>query len=252
MDDENGSGLPASLQSAWGMSTRPAKGPKPTLSLDRIVASAIGIADAEGLAAVSMSKVAADVGATAMALYRYVGNKDELLALMVDAAVGPPPEVPQPGQDWRAGLTEWAWATCFAYRRHPWALRVPISGIPALPNQFGWMDRGLRCLTGSGLDADDQLSAILLISNLARVYMTIETDMVSAIEASGRSPDEAMADFGRRFALLGSSERFPTLSAVIATGVLDQADPIDKEFIFGLHSVLDGLEALISRIGSPG
>lgn len=251
MDDENGSGLPASVQAAWGLQARPAKGPKPALSLDRIVAAAVRIADTDGLAAVSMSKVAAEVGATAMALYRYVGSKDELLTLMVDTGLGPPPEVPQPGQSWRAGLAAWAWAVSDSYRRHPWALRVPLSGIPALPNQFAWMDRGLHCLSNSGLGAQEQLSAILLISNLVRVYRSIEIDIDIAFETSGSTPDEVMASYGRNFAKLVTPERFPFLSKAIATGVLDKADPMDDELSFGLERVLDGIETLISRAGPP-
>ena len=245
MDDDIGEGLPASMQAAWGLQSRPAKGPKPALSLDRIVTAAVRIADTDGLAAVSMSKVAAEVGATAMALYRYVGNKDELLALMVDAALGAAPEG-QSGQDWRAGLAAWAWAAGESYRRHPWALRVPIRGIPALPNQFGWMDRGLHCLRDSGLGAQEQLSAILLISNLVRVYRSIEIDIGVAFEESGSTPDEVMAGHARTFAKLATPARFPYLSRAIATGVLDKADPMDDELSFGLERVLDGIEVLIS------
>ena len=247
-ESDSGFGLPVGVEAAWGLRERPAKGPKPLLNLDRIVAGAVQIAQAEGLAAVSMSKVAAEVGVTAMALYRYVGNKEELLTLMVDAALGLPPEVPRPGQDWRAGLTDWAWAVGESYRRHPWALRVPIGGIPALPNQFAWMDRGLRCLAGSGLDAQQQLSAILLVSNLVRIYRTIDLDMTQAIEASGRTPDEVMATYAKKFAVLATPDRFPALSKALATGVLDQADPMDDELTFGLERVLDGIAVQIARL----
>src|SRR5689334_22149881 len=73
----------------WGPRERPSRGPKPGLTRDGIVRAAIGVADAEGLAAVSMQRVAAEVGFTTMALYRYVPGKNELVALMVDSAVGP-------------------------------------------------------------------------------------------------------------------------------------------------------------------
>src|SRR5215468_2656297 len=86
--------LPASVAAAWGVRDRPHKGPKPGLSLERIVAAAVQVADAEGLAAVSMSRVAAELGTAPMSLYRYVTAKDELLALMLDAAYGPAPTGP--------------------------------------------------------------------------------------------------------------------------------------------------------------
>src|SRR6185369_13421325 len=100
-DVENG--IPNALALAWGLKERPGKGPRPGLSLDRIVAAGVKVAAAEGLGAVSMSRVASELGAATMSLYRYVPAKHELLDLMVDAAMGAPPE-PDPALGWRAGL----------------------------------------------------------------------------------------------------------------------------------------------------
>jgi AcrR family transcriptional regulator len=251
MDESNGNGLPPSLAAAWGLHVRPAKGPKPALTLDRIVEAAVRVAQADGLPAVSMSRVATEVGVTAMALYRYVGNKDELLALMVDSALGLPPVAPASGLGWREGLTEWAWAENEAYRRHPWALRVPIRGIPALPNQITWLEYGLRCFAGSGIGEEEQLSAILLISNLVRVYATLNLDLEAAL--AGSSADEVMASYSQMMAELVDSQRFPAISKVFASGVLAKADPVDKELAFGLERVLDGIEVLVARgrAGAP-
>jgi AcrR family transcriptional regulator len=249
MTNDDGSGLPASLRAAWGLQDRPAKGPKPGLTLDRIIEAAIRIADTEGLGSVSMSKVAAEVGVTAMALYRYVGNKGELLALMVDAALGDPPDVPRPGQDWRAGLAEWGWAEGAAYRRHPWGPRAPITGLPMLPHQVAWMDRGLRCLAGTGLSEQPKLSAILLISNLVRSYVMLEFDLRSVTEGAAASQGDPMAGFAS-LAQLISPERFPALVKAFASGALNDADPMDDELGFGLERVLDGIEALIARVAS--
>src|SRR5918993_822630 len=91
MDDQIGTGLPASIEAAWGMRTRPNKGPRPALSLERIVAAAVKVAAADGLQAVSMSRVAADLGVSTMSLYRYVSAKGELLALMADLPFEEPP-----------------------------------------------------------------------------------------------------------------------------------------------------------------
>src|SRR3954451_19235158 len=96
--------LAASLEAAWGRRARPTKGPKPGLSLERIVEAAVALAQAEGIGAVSMARVAGGLGSCPMSLYRHVAAKDELLALMVDAALGPVPS-PAPQEDWRAGLT---------------------------------------------------------------------------------------------------------------------------------------------------
>lgn len=103
--EKNGPGggdLPASLEAAWGLRDRPAKGPKPGLSLERIVAAAVGVAASDGLAAVSMGRVAQELGASTMSLYRYVSAKDELYVLMQEAAVGPRNPCP-PWRPARAG-----------------------------------------------------------------------------------------------------------------------------------------------------
>src|SRR5918993_5607685 len=104
MDDQIGTGLPASIEAAWGMRTRPNKGPRPALSLGRIVAAAVKVAAADGLQAVSMSRVAAELGVSTMSLYRYVAAKDELLALMADLPFEAPPAQRGPGGKWGAWL----------------------------------------------------------------------------------------------------------------------------------------------------
>src|ERR1700729_1512024 len=85
---------PTALDLLWGTRDRPRRGPRPSLSLDRIVAEAIALADEEGLANLSMQHLAERLGCAKMALYRYVPGKSELVALMVDAALGDPPEPP--------------------------------------------------------------------------------------------------------------------------------------------------------------
>jgi AcrR family transcriptional regulator len=235
--------LSAGVRAAWGLPGRPAKGPKPVLSLNRIVEAAVRVAQTDGLPAVSMSKVAAEVGVTAMALYRHVGGKDELLALMVDAAMGDPPDVPRRGQGWREGLSAWAWAENAVYRAHPWTLRVPIQGISTLPNQTRWLEQALRCLTGSGLSEEAKLSSILLVSNLVRGYATIGMEIDAAM--AGTDPSVVMAGYVSMMNQLLDPARFPALRAALDSGTLAKADPTDQELAFGLERVLDGLEALI-------
>src|SRR5580658_2476952 len=121
--------LPDSIAAAWGVRERSHRGPKPTLSLERIVAAAVRVADADGLDAVSMGRVAAELGAAAMSLYRHVSAKEELLSLMVDAAWGDSPDPLADGEGWRSGLCRWAWAMRASIKRHPWAIRIPLDGL---------------------------------------------------------------------------------------------------------------------------
>jgi len=238
--------VPDSIRAAWGLHTRPARGPKPGLSLERIVQAGIALADAEGLDAVSMSRVAAELGSSAMSLYRYVGSKDELLALMVDAAMGDLPG-PAPGEGWREGLTRWSRAALTAYLRSPWGVRVPIPAPPITPNQIRALEAGLSCLRDTGLTAQEKLSTILLLSGLARYQATLAADFTDATRAAGGQ--DPSAGYGQALAQLATPAEFPEVYAVVLSGALDDddADFATSELSFSLDRVLDGLEALIAR-----
>jgi AcrR family transcriptional regulator len=248
MDDQIGTGLPASIEAAWGVRRRPHKGPRPTLSLERIVAAAVRVAASDGLQAVSMGRVAGELGASTMSLYRYVAAKDELLALMADLAFEAPPARRGPEESWRDGLARWAWTELGVYRRNPWVLRIPISGPPVTPNAMAWLERGLDCLRDTGLREDEKLSAILLLTGFVRNQATLQADVAAAQAAGATPPDpEMMRSYSRLLARLTDPERFPALHAVIAAGVFDEPDDGDDEFVFGLERVLDGIETLIDK-----
>src|SRR5690349_12515463 len=127
----------------WAPRPRPTRGPKPALTLDQIADAAIAIADAEGLAAVSMQRVAADLGYTKMSLYRYLPGKTELVAAMLERALGRPPEL---GKPWRDALTDWATALLAEYEGHAWALEASTGRRPIGPHEIAWMESALRTL----------------------------------------------------------------------------------------------------------
>jgi AcrR family transcriptional regulator len=241
--------LPASIEAAWGLRDRPHKGPKPGLSLRRIVDAAVRVAESEGLAAVSMSRVAAALGASTMSLYRYVSAKEELLDLMVDAVSGRPGPPPEPGQGWREGLSRWAWEQRATYYRNPWALRIPIRGLPVTPNQVAWFENGLSCLAGTGLAEDAKASVVLLVSTYVRAEAMVGADIGGAIEAAGTTPQEWMSYYGRLLTTLTDPQRFPAISRLVAAGVFDEPGGPDDEFTFGLERILDGIEVLLSAHG---
>ena len=174
------------------------------LSLDRIVDAGIRLADSEGLAAVSMSRVAAAIGASTMALYRYVTAKDELLGLMVDSAHGSPPG-PEPGEGWRPGLARWARA-----------------------------------------GTSEKMSVILLLTGYVRNAATVAAQVDAAFLAAAPAGQDAMSAYTRLLGRLIDPYRFPGLTAVLASGVLDTTDEWDDEFTFGLERVLDGIGALVA------
>ena len=244
MSVKNEPDLPASIQAAWGLRERPAKGPRPALSLERIVGAAVDLAAAEGIGAVSMGRVAKELGSSAMSLYRYVAAKDELLALMVDAALVLPDRSPPPDEDWRAGMERWARTYHDALRRHPWVLRVPISGPPVTPNQVRWLEDGLAALSDTGLREPEKLSVILLVSGFVRNEATLAADIAEAVAASGAQVMPGWSDVLRR---VTDAERFPALHRAMASEAFERDDDPEDEFVFGLERVLDGVAALIAR-----
>ncbi len=245
-------GLPASLETAWGLRARPSKGPRPGLSLDRIVRVGIGVAAAEGVGAVSMGRVAKELGVSTMSLYRYVSAKDELYVLMEDAAVGPPPPMPADVDGWRAGLEWWARAQREVFHRNLWLLRIPISSPPASPHSLQWMERGLAALADTGLDEGRKISVIMLIGGYVRNEATLMADLHAAMTARGLAPDEVMRRYERTVDALTAPDpgRYPALRHLLASGALGAPDESpDTEFEFGLGCLLDGVEVLVGSGG---
>ncbi|MFF5895591.1 TetR/AcrR family transcriptional regulator [Streptomyces argenteolus] len=247
-----GTGLPASIEAAWGLRERPVKGPKPGLTLDRIVDAAVAVAASEGLQAVSMGRVARELGASTMALYRYVSAKEELYLLMQEAVMGAPSPLPalEDGAGWREALSQWAWAQRRVFQRNLWSLRIPISGPPASPHSVAWWEQGLQAMEGTGLSEGDKISVILLVSGFVRNEALLMSDIAAAVEAKGVPPQEVMAQWERTVRRLADPVHHPALTRLLDSGVMDEPDAPDHDFVFGLERVLDGVELLIGK-GEP-
>src|SRR5699024_7872845 len=119
--------LRKSLQLLWGVEPPPRRGPKPRVRAEKVVATAIAIADADGLDAVSMRSLAEQLGLTAMSLYAYVPSKGVLVDAMLDRILGERAPESTAGEHWREGLHRLAHDTWDIYRRHPWALQVTMT-----------------------------------------------------------------------------------------------------------------------------
>ncbi len=254
--------VPPVLAIAWGRAPAATRGPRAGLDAAAIVDAAVAIGDAEGLAAISMGKVAERLGYTPMSLYRHVPSKDDLLALVQDATFGDPPTSPPPA-DWRPGLTEWATAVLARYREHVWALDIPISGPPAMPRQIAWFERALAILAHTPLRLEEQLSIVLLVSGYTRQWAMLTRDLGRGYlgAAAGGSPDPAR-DYQRTLAAVVDPDRFPAVSAAIAGGMLtdevdarwsegatgaEEMEDLEGEFAFGLDRILDGVAVYIDR-----
>jgi AcrR family transcriptional regulator len=225
----------SSVELLWGQQERPSRGPKPGLSLDGIVRAAIAIADAEGLDAVSMQRVAGEFGFTTMSLYRYVPGKSELIDLMIDTAIGTPPDLSAIPGGWRPRLAEWARQTWTFFQQHPWFLAAAMRRIMG-PNQLGWLEQAVAALSGYGLVGQELLEAVLVVNGQVRSMAPF-----AATQPETDAWGEAIGAL-----LAAHSDRFPALSAAIADGAF-APDAEDDGLEFGLQRVLDGIEVLIKQ-----
>jgi AcrR family transcriptional regulator len=248
--DTGGAQLPPGMAAAWGLRQPATRGPKPGLTIDAIVAAAVEIADQSGLSAVSMSRVAERVGFTTMSLYRYVSTKDELIALMVDHALGPPPKTLN--ADWHRAAEAWARALLGAYGAHPWALDVPITGPPTAPNQLLWLDRLLQSFAGTGLTNQEQLSSALLLDGYTRSWSSLSRgihNVDSATMAQNAAANRALRD-------LIDPVRFPALAPMISAGEFedgdDSPDDFDEVFDFSLERIIAGIDVLVQARAAAG
>ncbi|CAM4109625.1 TetR/AcrR family transcriptional regulator [Kibdelosporangium persicum] len=240
--------LPEPVALLWGMRETPRRGPKPTLTVEDIIRAAVAVADAEGLAAVSMAKVAAHLGNSTMALYRHVKSKSELIMLMADAALEPPPEFP-PGAGWRDGLVHWGHAIMAALAKHPWYTEIPVNAPPFGPHNLMWFDRGLAVLADTGLSEQEKAGIVMGLLTFVRGETQLRISLRAGFE-------ENPAAFSRQYHTVLTRvldpREFPALTKLVAAGVFDAESLWDEgdqdtEFDFSLQLYLDGVEAHIER-----
>ncbi len=223
---------PTAVELLWGTQQRARRGPKPALSLEKIVGEAIALADAEGLTNLSMQRLAERLGFTKMSLYRYVPGKAELTALMLDTALGTPPP---PTPDWRTGLQIWADTIFARYSAHPWTIDLTTGQRPIGPNELAWMETALTALAGTGLTGSERLDTIVLLNGHVR----------SLIEqlASPNASDDFTAQVAETMALVGDD--YPEVTAAFA----EEATAAERSnaLQFGIDRILDGLATLIAH-----
>ncbi|GAB2850909.1 TetR/AcrR family transcriptional regulator [Lentzea nigeriaca] len=226
------------------------RGRKPSIDAADITRAAIAIADAEGLAAVSMARVAQELGNATMALYRHVKSKDELLALMSDSAMEDPPVLPAGG--WRERLWFWAKAVLEGISRHPWFPQIPISGPPVGPHSLAWFDAGLGALDGTPLEPGEKVGVVMGLMTFVHGEARLRIALTRGFQ---EDPAAFNGRYGKVLRELVDGKKMPALAAVVDAGVFDVDDLFDvedvaAEFDFGLHLFLEGVAAHIASKGS--
>ncbi|MBH0777028.1 TetR/AcrR family transcriptional regulator [Nocardia bovistercoris] len=230
--------VPKSLALLWGLEEPGGRGPKRGLTLARILDAAVEVADAEGYQALSMNRVARQLGFTAMSLYRYVDSKQTLIDLLLDWVIGEPPDI-EPGATWREGLRQWAVAEYLAIERHPWWLEIPLIGPPMGPNNMAWLEAGLSRIAATEIAQPLRLQLVLNLSFYVIGRMRIARGMLTD------SVDDD--DFADVMSQLVDPARYPNVIAAFATEhpSEDEIDWHRADFEFGLDRLLDGYEHFI-------
>jgi AcrR family transcriptional regulator len=219
-------------------------GPRPGLTLHQIVVAAVALADREGLSALSMRRIASELGVGTMSLYRYVPGKGELLDLMLDHVNGVPDDAPDPRSlPWRRTLEEMARGIWDLYQAHPWLLHVNQSRPVLGPNSLAGFDYALAGLADLDVDGRDRVAIMLAVENYvvgtARAFLLRQ----QAADESGVSDEDFWA------------AQEPVLSKAMATGDHPEVAclPGDSFTIsgrdaleFGLQALLNGLEPFLA------
>lgn len=215
------------------------------LSRTRVFAAAVAVADADGLAHVTMRRVASELGVEAMSLYHHVANKEALLdglleALMdeVDESVAAV-ETAAPEPDWRRTLRRRFLTARSAMLRHPWAPQLITSRTSVPASVYGYYDRVLGTMVDGGLSYHLAHRGLHAFGSMALGFAQELFAPPGGEEADPEADEEAMA---------AMADTFPHLAAMVASEVHDAGDAVlgwcdsQTEFEFTLDLLLDGLE----------
>ena len=247
---QTGTGDPdRTLELLWGVLEPPTRGPRPALSVERIVAAAVALADADGIDAVSMRKVADALGVGTMSLYRHVPGKGELLDLMYERAVADEPRQPDDGRPWRERAEAAAREALKTYRRHPWLFDVVAGNRPPLgPNVMDSYEGWLQIVAASGLPPAEVNATVDLISTYVRGAARAQIEKELAERRTGVSDEQwwgSRRGFWERYF---KPERYPTITSLYTQNAYDER--LDS-FEYGLARLLDGVESRVLTASPP-
>jgi AcrR family transcriptional regulator len=246
-----GAGDPArTLELLWRqLGDAPRRGPRQGRSLDDVVATASRLADAEGLAAVTMRAVARALGVAPMTLYTYLPGKAELLDLMLDAAYTRMPRPDRAGQPWRDRVAAVARDNRDLFAAHPWAATVTTGRPPLGPGLMAKYEYELRAFDDTGLDDVERDAALTYLLDFVRASALAEAETRTVRRDSAQSEEQWWAANGPLLARVLDAEKYPTAVRVGAAAGAAQGAAYHPEhaYEFGLRRVLDGLGALVDE-----
>ncbi len=233
----------------WGLQPWSGRKSRSDLSIEKIVGSAIETADAEGLGALSMRRVAERLGVGTMSLYTYVPGKEELIDLMLDAVYGDMARPAERPAHWRARLEEVARENWLLARRHPWVLELSTIRPPLGPNAVAKYDYELAAVDGIGLSDIEMDSVVELVTGHVERVARRRLDATRVERDSGMTDEQWWELNGPLVRNVFDETRFPVAArvGVVAGEAHGAAYSPEHAFEFGLRCVLDGIEALVAQ-----
>src|SRR5262245_39701233 len=200
----------------WLRPVRQPQSQRPSLTREQIVRAAIELADAEGLEALTMRRLATKLGAGAMSLYWHIPNKDDLLDLMLDAAFGEVDLPERPSGDWRADLRLYAHHMLGVLRCHTW-LPPLISSRPLPgPNALRHVEVFLSDLDGLGLDVNTIGGILSTMDAYVDGFAQREAASEEVRRRAGMTEAEWQVSLATYFQHIFSSGQYPTLARIVA------------------------------------
>ncbi len=246
----SGSGDPArSIALLWRTKERPTRGGRSALSVDRIVQTGIELADAEGLPALSMRRIAERLGSGTMSLYTHVPGKAELIDVMLDTVLAETARPEDVDGGWRSRLELVARENWALYHRHPWMLQVVTSRPPLGPNTIAKYDYELEALEGIGLTDIEMDSVLSLILGHVEGAARRSVEAMQVVRRTGVTDEQWWYANAPLLEKMIDVSRYPTAARVgSATGeAFGAASNPAHAFVFGLQRILDGIAVLIEE-----
>jgi AcrR family transcriptional regulator len=247
----SGTGDPARvLELLWGTAgPRGRRGPRPSLTVERIVLSAIATADRDGLEAVTMRRLAESLGVRPMTLYTYVPGKAELLDLMLDTVYADMPRTAWPADGWRERLATVARDNRALFEAHPWAAAITPSRPPLGPGLLAKYEHELSALENAGLDDVETDAALTFLLDFVRSSALAAHEARLTRQDTGMTDDQWWTANAPLLARLIDADAYPNAARVgaAAGAAHGGAYSPDHAWEFGLERVLDGLGVLIEQ-----
>ena len=249
-DDRSGAGDPdRTLALLWRRPAEPRRGPRPALTVDRVVDAAIALADTDGLPAVTMRRLAQALGVAAMTLYTYVPGRAELLDLMLDAVYAGMPRTDIAGRPWRERVAAVAEENRALFATHPWVAAVSTSRPPLGPGQMAKYEHELRALDGEGLSDVELDAALTHLLAFVRAHARDTADALAARRDSRMDEEQWWAANAPLLARVFDESAYPTAARVGTAAGAAQGGAWSAEhaWSFGLGLLVEGLATFVER-----